>query len=269
MGWIFQGNPNRFDIDSYLSRYPKRIYWYTNRFINDISIGDTAFIWRAGADAGAVAAGRVVELPAPAQSVDYPELLGSDLWGTDEERPGELKTGIELTEVRLTADEGMISRSQVKADPALSSSTIITVPNGTVFRLGRDEFASLESLWGATLGAVPHSGATEGRRQLHAHYVRERSSRLRQDKLQAFRREHGGLYCEVCGFETSAFHPQPFTDRAFEVHHKSPLAGASEPVQTFLDDLAVLCANCHRAVHANLNVEENYMELVKLYESKR
>lgn len=269
MGWIFQGNPNRFDIDSYLSRYPKRIYWYTNRYINDISIGDAVFIWRSGANAGAVAAGHVVEPPIPAQSVKFPEALGSDLWGTDEERPGEFKTGIELTDVRLTENEGMISRAQAKADPALSSSTIITIPNGTVFRLESDAFASLERLWGTPVGAVSHPGATEGQRQLRAHYVRERSSRLRQDKLQSFRQGHGRLYCEVCGFEASAFHPEPFTDRAFEVHHKSPLSGASEPVQTTLDDLAVLCANCHRAVHANSRVEENYTELVKLHQSKR
>ncbi|RTE66321.1 EVE domain-containing protein [Amphritea opalescens] len=268
MAWIFQGNPARYDIDGYLSRYPQRIYWYTNRYIHDISIGDVAFIWRAGSDAGAVAIGHVVELPTPVQSVKFPEALGSDLWKTDEEAADGLKTGIELTDIRLTVDEGMVSRTQTKADSVLRSSTIIRIPNGTVFRLENEEFTALTNLWGLPVGTVPHASAIEGQRQLRSHYVRERSSRLRHDKLQAFRQKHGGLHCEVCGFSKSAQFPAPFTDRAFEVHHKKPLADAEKPVQTLLNDLAVLCANCHRTVHSNSEVEKNYSLLVGIYEKK-
>lgn len=96
MAWIFQGNPNRFDIDDYLSRYPQLIYWRTNRYVKDIAVGDPVFIWRAGSHAGAVAVGRVVEAPTQARSVKQPEALGDDLWMAEEANPEELKTGIEL-----------------------------------------------------------------------------------------------------------------------------------------------------------------------------
>ena len=35
--------------------------------------------------------------------------------------------------------------------------------------------------------------------QLRSHYIRERSARLRADKLRAFRKTNGCLYCEICG----------------------------------------------------------------------
>jgi 5-methylcytosine-specific restriction protein A len=35
----------------------------------------------------------------------------------------------------------------------------------------------------------------------------------------------------------------------WEVHHRSPLAQAEKPVATRLQDLAILCPTCHRAIH--------------------
>ena len=268
MAWIFQCNPNRFDVDDYLSRDTQLIYWRTNRYVKDISVGDTVFVWRAGPDAGAVAIGHVVEVPTPARNVQHPEALGEDLWVADEADPDELKTGIQLDEIRLSLEEGMVSRNEAKEYSTFSSSAIITVPNGTVFRLSSNELRDLEHLWGSS-SAAENTGIAEGQQRLRAHFSRERSPRLRRDKLKVFRQEHGALHCEICGFEDSAHLPALFTDKAFEVHHKNPLADAVGPVRTILKDLAVLCANCHRAIHANMNVTENHNELAKLYSRKK
>ena len=75
MGWVFQDNPNRFDIDDYLSRYPELIYWRTPRYTADIAVGDRAFIWRAGNNSGAIAIGTVVEVATPASHVNHPNAL--------------------------------------------------------------------------------------------------------------------------------------------------------------------------------------------------
>lgn len=269
MAWIFQGNPNRFDIDDYLSRYTQLIYWRTNRYVKDVSVGDPVFMWRSGAEAGVIAVGQIVEAPTPANEVKHPEVLREDLWVNDEAEPDELKTGIQISEIRLTVEEGMIVRSVVASDPVLATSAIIKARTGTVFRLSADQSVALERLWGSPLGTAKAAAATEGQRQLRSHYVRERSSRLRRDKLVAFRKEHGKLFCEVCGFDASANQPEPFTDRAYEVHHNLPLAAAVSPARTTLQDLSVLCANCHRAVHASSDVTENFRELGKWYTNRR
>jgi predicted HNH restriction endonuclease len=156
----------------------------------------------------------------------------------------------------------MVPRSLVKADSLLGTTMLITMPNGTVFRLSHQETEALERLWGISSSLAAESSISEGERKLRAHFVRERSPRLRADKVAAFRAEHGHLWCEICGHAEVGIYPSNFGDKMFEVHHRAPLAKASEPVRTTLADLAVLCANCHRTVHSTNTVEDNYKCLV-------
>jgi len=265
MGWAFQGNPQKFDIDDYLSRYPQLIYWRTPRHAKNISVLDRAFIWRAGSESGAVAIGTIVETPTLAANVQHPEALGSDLWITSTTDPAEPKTGIHLQEIRLTAADNMVTRAIAKADTDLASISLIRMPMGTVFKLSETETHALERLWGVgapSVGSDAESYA-EGAWRLHSHYIRERSPRLRLDKLKDFRHVYGSLFCELCSESESARYPRDTSERIFEIHHRAPLSKAVMPVCTHLDDLAVLCANCHRAVHASADVEANFMAIKK------
>jgi 5-methylcytosine-specific restriction endonuclease McrA len=263
--WIFQGNPSRFDVDDYVMRYPELIYWRTPRYGSQISLGDRAFVWRAGRRSGMIAIGKVVEIPVPASHVKHPEALGDDLWRAEPPAGDEPKTGIHLHEVRISDAEPFVPRGAVMADPLFSSATIITMPNGTVFPVTSEQSAALERLWGAvTFDEEPEDvlpAATEGGLQLRSHYRRERSQMLRLRKIEQARRGDGLLECELCGFDGRKL-PVGSRDSAFEVHHRSPLSFASSPVRTTLEDLALLCANCHRAVHSSPNVDRNW-ELLK------
>lgn len=147
MAWVFQGNPKKFDIEDYVTRYPELIYWRTPRHQAQISVGDRAIIWRSGQDAGAIAVGVVVEQPVPGADVQHPEALGLDLWRTEDPNPAELRTGIRLQEIRLSSADGFLPRATVKADPALSETTLITMPNGTIFPLDAAQTKALERLW--------------------------------------------------------------------------------------------------------------------------
>ncbi|MFO1419163.1 MAG: EVE domain-containing protein [Methylotetracoccus sp.] len=262
--WVFQGNPDRFDIDDYVARYPELIYWRTPRHAKEISAGDRAFLWRSGTNAGAIAIGTVVEPPTPASAVRHPEALGDDLWRADKPDSDEAKTGIHLDEVRLSDEEGYVHRNAVKDDPNLSTATIITTPNGTVFPLDREQTLALERLWGLTArddGAAIPAAATEGERTLRAHRRRERSNILRDKKLAEVRAAYGKCVCALCGIDETTRYPAALSARIFEVHHIAPLSKAAIPVRTTLADLTVLCANCHRAVHATPAAEENYSAL--------
>ena len=267
--WVFQGNPDKFDIDDYVARYPELIYWRTPRHAKEIAPGDKAFLWRSGPNAGAIAMGTVVEPPTPGSAVRHPEALGNDLWRAEELAPDEAKTGIRLEEVRLTVEDGFVPRAAARSDADLGRATIITMPNGTVFPLDRTQTGALERLWGLSArGPVAPTAAiaTEGERTLRAHYRRERSSALRDKKLTEVRAANGQCVCALCGLTEAARYPSAFGSRIFEVHHLAPLSKAATPVRTTLADLAVLCANCHKAVHATSAVEENYAALaVHLY----
>ncbi len=85
---------------------------------------------------------------------------------------------------------------------------------------------------------------------------RERSRALRQSKIDSLERDSRPVACEVCGFDFFVQYGE--LGRAYiEVHHRTPLhvSGATD---SRLDDLAVLCANCHRMIHRTgwITVEE-------------
>jgi hypothetical protein len=58
--WIFQSNPKRFDIDGYLATNTGEVPWLVTTNAKNITIGDTAYLWRSGEDAGVIAEGEVV-----------------------------------------------------------------------------------------------------------------------------------------------------------------------------------------------------------------
>jgi 5-methylcytosine-specific restriction endonuclease McrA len=88
----------------------------------------------------------------------------------------------------------------------------------------------------------------EGRLKLVEHFRRERNREIIKAKKQQVLRATGCLTCEVCGFDFARVYGH--LGRGFcEVHHKVPLAEVGTKVTTKLEDLAILCANCHRMVH--------------------
>lgn len=100
--------------------------------------------------------------------------------------------------------------------------------------------------------------AVEGRILTRLHRVRERSRKLAEAKKKQAVSVNGTLRCEACGFAFEARYGE--RGRGFiEVHHVKPLHTLANAEKTKLDDLALVCANCHRMIHARqpwLNLEE-------------
>lgn len=90
--------------------------------------------------------------------------------------------------------------------------------------------------------------AAEGRLLTRKHLSRERNRKLVEAKRKQVVKTFGKLECEVCGFDFAAV----YGDRGegfIECHHKKPLATLTESAKTHIDDLALVCANCHRIIH--------------------
>ncbi|WP_416908036.1 MAG: HNH endonuclease [Polymorphobacter sp.] len=81
--------------------------------------------------------------------------------------------------------------------------------------------------------------------RLHKRY--ERDPRLVADKRKAARLA-GDFSCEVCGFDFKASYGD-LGAGFFEVHHTQPVHMMKPGSKTKLNDLAQLCANCHRMAH--------------------
>ena len=80
-------------------------------------------------------------------------------------------------------------------------------------------------------------GFVEGQRVEVTLSKAERDPAVRRKALQ-----HFGRKCMVCAFS-------PRVDSQLDVHHLFPLSDGGERV-TKIDDVAVLCANCHRLAHS-------------------
>lgn len=89
---------------------------------------------------------------------------------------------------------------------------------------------------------------TEGERKIVIHDRAERAPGLRQKKIKQFLKTNSELYCENCG-ETATGYPKDIRTRVFEVHHIIPISQYDGSQITNMDNLALLCANCHRAIH--------------------
>ena len=90
--------------------------------------------------------------------------------------------------------------------------------------------------------------APEGRVLVRTHMVRERNPTLVKRKKAAVLAKEGYLACEACGFDFK----KTYGDRGqgfIECHHTKPLHTLNPESNTRLDDLALLCANCHRMIH--------------------
>ena len=103
----------------------------------------------------------------------------------------------------------------------------------------------------------------EGREKLVTHKKRERNSRLVSAKKADAIARNGTLICEACDFEFVEFYGELGKGYG-EVHHRRQIKEGER--HTSLNDLAILCANCHRMIHRTepmMKVEKFRSELIR------
>lgn len=126
---------------------------------------------------------------------------------------------------------------------------------------GQDLFYSVHGLGGGRWGLrnfVPtaesmditqdDSGFPEGRAVLRKHLLRERNHQVISLAKQRYLEQHGHLECEICGFDFEARYGE--IGREFiEGHHTKPVSELEAGDCTHVEDIALLCSNCHSMIH--------------------
>jgi 5-methylcytosine-specific restriction enzyme A len=100
--------------------------------------------------------------------------------------------------------------------------------------------------------------AEEGRILTRLHRSRERSRELIEKKKASVLKVHACLKCEACAFDFKATYGLRGA-RFIEAHHIKPVHTLVPGSKTRLEDLVLLCSNCHRMVHVQrpwLSVQE-------------
>lgn len=105
----------------------------------------------------------------------------------------------------------------------------------------------------------------EGKEMLKLHLQRERNSKVIQLAKQRYLERHGRLFCEICQFNFNEVYGD-IGEGYIEAHHTKPISEMKDNDITRIEDIAIVCANCHRMLHRKrpwLSINE----LGKLYRS--
>ncbi|MEH7440640.1 EVE domain-containing protein [Neobacillus drentensis] len=272
--WIFQGNPDDFKIDKYISEN-NEIWWSLNQqhFLDEISEGDVVYIWRSDGKkrgtGGIIARGTINGEPSL-------NISPSKYWIKKPE--DNEKFLIPITIENHLVNGHLIRRAELKEHPKLNELLILRMANNTNY-LVKDEHAKIiQKLWEKytklhtkqmrrnDLKDTVRNDLEADKAQFDSFYKEgeiksyygNRYERKAKNRLRAI--EIHGTKCAVCGFNFEEVYGEHGKD-FIEVHHKNPLCAFE--AATEIDprsDLVPVCSNCHRMLHRDrdhvLSVEE-------------
>jgi hypothetical protein len=144
--WIFQGNPDRFDVDTYLAR-ARQILWLVGQkyLAAEMHGGDRMFLWRASGHSkvpsGIVASGWLVEAP----KVQPDDNWSRDLWKGPVKAGEALRVRIDVDRVAPGAKE-IVHADWLKDDPVCNGLRILK-HGETNYLVSPAEARRLETLW--------------------------------------------------------------------------------------------------------------------------
>jgi 5-methylcytosine-specific restriction endonuclease McrA len=145
--WIFQANPDEFDIDAYLASRPAQVPWLVTRYASEIAVGDRVYFWRnqgkQDAIAGIIAEGIVTTAP---------ELREEDrnavpFWRTAGPRSSVAQVRTVMYLVRVAKSREVLRRDWCLEDPILRNLANLRMAAGTNFPTTPEQALRLDALW--------------------------------------------------------------------------------------------------------------------------
>lgn len=88
----------------------------------------------------------------------------------------------------------------------------------------------------------------EGKLVERTHLARERNTQVITLAKSNFKTKHGKLFCQVCGFDFEEIYGE-LGKNFIEGHHTIAVSEMKQDHKTKVEDIAILCSNCHRMVH--------------------
>lgn len=133
--WIFQANPNRYDIlNALLDRDLDKQGWMVNQHQKEIKHGDIALIWMSGKEAGIYAIAEVES--DPNFMIDPPE---EEKYWTSEEDKGKSRLRVKIKIIERLVNNPIL-RAELKNTDGLKNLSILKFWQGTNFPVNNSEW---------------------------------------------------------------------------------------------------------------------------------
>lgn len=95
---------------------------------------------------------------------------------------------------------------------------------------------------------IIYEGFPEGKEMERLHKYKERNPSLIKNAKNRFKEKNFSLYCEICGFNFQEVYGDIGKDY-IEGHHMKPVCELNDGDETDINDILLVCANCHRMLH--------------------
>lgn len=91
-------------------------------------------------------------------------------------------------------------------------------------------------------------GFAEGKKKLRTHICRERNYKVIKEAKKRYKEKHGKLTCQICQFDFEKVYGEIGKD-FIEGHHIVPVSDLQDGDKTKIEDIVLLCSNCHKMIH--------------------
>lgn len=136
--WIFQSNPDIYDLDGALKALPEQT-WLVNQYVSRIHAGDAVFVWETGKRAGVVGVGTVLTEPIPMEE-DPAEVQFSKQ--SDKFAGTHLRVRVRIERVL----EPRLAKGRIITNPLLAKLPNIAFANATNYPITPEQESALLEL---------------------------------------------------------------------------------------------------------------------------
>ena len=148
--WIFQGNPDDYDIDAYLASRPAQVSWLVTRYAAEVAVGDRVYLWRNQGSRKAIA-GIVAEcIVNEATEIRSEDPEGVQFWRAGDERSSRPQPRALLRLLKVASAREVIQGRWCEEDPVLADLPNLKMRNATNYKISALHAARIASLWNRT-----------------------------------------------------------------------------------------------------------------------
>jgi hypothetical protein len=148
--WIFQGNPDLFDVDAYLATWPAECSWLVTKYGDEIEVGDRVFLWRNRGKQKSVA-GVVAEATVAARAEPRPESPDArPFWRGEGNQANQTLPRALLRLNRIATKKEILRREWLEDDPVLRDLRNLKMVAGTNYLVSAEQTSRLLALWNRT-----------------------------------------------------------------------------------------------------------------------
>ena len=144
--WIFQGNPDVFDIDAYLTPSAE-VTWLVRQahLRSKMSVGDTVYIWKSAGkkrgESGIIASATISSEPLLREDDETSKVL----WKEQQQEPITWRVGLRID--RVANKKELVDRNWMVDDPILYDLGILKMSQNTNYLLPDKHAQRIRSLW--------------------------------------------------------------------------------------------------------------------------